>query len=184
MDAGAALAPSEIEVELGRWIYTIPAHPSSVWVEAILADDGGAIVPGLMDEATAADVWRQFLLGNIAKEELNEGWRAALGAASGQPWWQCARLVMSATHQDAWPIVHGKLIMRGLQLEHISLGALYNALYFLLLEACKDDNDRAAFEFNLTSPPPEVSVEEALAEVDAEADFLSALQGFQQVTGR
>jgi hypothetical protein len=183
MDAGAALTPSEIEVRLGEWIYTIPALPASAWVEALLDEEGGAIVPGLMDPATRTDVWRQFLLGHITKEELDEAWRSAVGAASGQPWWQCARLIMSAAHQDAWPIVHGKLIMRGLRLEEISLGALYNALYFLLLEACKDDNDRASFEFNLTSPPPEVTVEEALAETNAEEDYMSALRGFQQVTG-
>jgi hypothetical protein len=183
MDVGAALAPSEIDVELGQWIYTIPALPASVWMEALLDEDGGAIVPGLMDDVTRDDVHRQFLLGTVTKAELEEGWRAAVGAASGQPWWQAARLVMSCAQPDAWPVVHGKLLKWGLDLDRISLGALYNALLVLAYEACKDDNDRASFEFNLTSPPPEVSVEEAMASTDTEEDWMSAFASFQQITG-
>ena len=183
MDAGAALDPSEIDVELGQWIYTIPALPASAWIEAILAEDGGSLVPGLMDDATRDDVWREFLRGNITKEELEQGWRAALEAASGQPWWQCARMIMSAASPDAWAIVHGKLASRGVNLSTVSLGACYNMMFVLCLEACKDDNDRVQFEFNLTTPPPEVSVEEAMASTNAEDDWMSAFAGFQQITG-
>ena len=183
MDAGAALSLSAIEVELGPWVYTIPARPASDWMEALLDEDGGALVPGLMDEATRDDVWREFLRGHITKQHLEQGWRDAITAASGQPWWQCARLVMSAAAIDAWPIVHGKLVSKGVHLDRVSLGALYNVLYFISLEACKDENERALFEFNLTSPPPEVSVEEAMAATNAEEDFMAALSGFKQVMG-
>jgi len=185
MDAGAALAPSEMLAASTTFATSIPARPAAAWVEAITDEEGGAsIVPGLMDEATRDDVYRQFLLGTITKAELEEGWRAALHAASGQPWWQCARLIMSATHPDAWPQVHGKLVSKGVDLERISLGALYNVLYFLLLEGCKDDNDRAQFEFNLTSPPPEVTVAEAMESTNAEEDWMSAFTSFQQITGQ
>jgi hypothetical protein len=180
VDAGAALQLSEIDVELGEWIYTIPALPASAWMEAILDEDGGSIVPGLMDEATQADIWREFLRGHISQDELRDAWRGAIGAASGQPWWQCARLVMAAASPDSWPIVHGKLIAEGVRIDQISLGALYNALYYLCLKACADDNDRTAFEFNLTSPPPEVSVEEAMEETNAEDDWMAAFSSFQQ----
>jgi hypothetical protein len=183
VDAGASLQPSAIDVQLGKWVYTIPALPASTWIEAILEEDSGAIVPGLMDPDTRDDVWRQFLLGRIDKGELEEGWRSALGAASGQPWWQVARLIMSCAHSDAWPIVHGKLLKWSVDLDRISLGGLYNVLLLLAYESCKDDNDRAAFEFSLTSPPPEVSVQEAMQEVNIEDDWMSALQSFQQITG-
>jgi hypothetical protein len=183
VDAGAALRPAAIDVTLGEWIYTIPVRPAADWIEAILDEDSGAIVPGLMDEDTRDDVWREFLRGNITKAELDEAWRHALGAASGVPWWQVARLTMSAGHQDSWTIVQGKLAMRGVDLCAISLGAFYNAVYFLGLESCKDESERASFEFSVTSPPPEVSVQEAMEETNAEEDFMSALAGFQQITG-
>lgn len=183
MDAGAALQPSPIDVELGQWIYTIPALPASAWIEAILSEDQGAIVPGLLDDDTRDDVWRQFLLGRIDKDELEDAWRSVLGAASGQPWWQVSRLVMSCAHSDAWPVVHGKLLKWGVDLDRISLGGLYNVLLLLAYEACKDDNDRASFEFNLTSPPPEVSVAEAMKDTNVEDDWMSAFQSFQQITG-
>lgn len=181
MDAGAALRPAPIEVELGPWIYTIPALPAADWIEAILDDDGGAIVPGLMDPDTAHDVWREFLCGRIQREELEQAWRHAIGAASGQPWWQAARLVMSAVHGEAWPLVHGKLVMRGVDLDAISLGAFYNVVYRMGIESCKDDAERSQWEFSLTVPPPEVPVEEALAEFDTAGDFLSAMGAFQAV---
>jgi hypothetical protein len=183
MDAGAALQPSAIDVELGQWIYTIPALPASTWMEALLEEDGGAIVPGLMDPDTRSDVWYQFLLGHIDKNELEDGWRSALGAASGQPWWQVSRLVMSCAHSDAWPVVHGKLLKWGVDLDSISLGGLYNVLLLLAYESCKDDSDRTAFEFNLTSPPPEVDIKEAMQEVDVEDDWMAAFRGFQTITG-
>lgn len=181
MDAGAALRPAPIELQLGEWIYTIPALPAADWIEALLGDDGGAIVPGLMDEDTARDVWREFLRGRIAKEELEQGWRHALGAASGQPWWQCARLVMSATDKESWPIVHGKLLGRGVDLERVSLGGFYNAVYFIGLEGCKDDAERSTWEFQMSMPPPEVAAEEALAAFDTAGDFMSALSALQAV---
>jgi hypothetical protein len=183
VDAGASLQPSEIDVELGRWLYTIPALPASAWIEAILSEEPGAIVPGLMDGATRDDVWRQFLLGHIDKEELETAWRDVLTAASGQPWWQVSRIVMSCAHSDAWPVVHGKLLKWGVDLDRISLGGLYNVLLLLAYESCKDDNDKAAFEFNLTTPPPEVSVSEAMTQTNVEDDWMSALASFQQITG-
>lgn len=178
MDAGAALRPAPIEVQLGKWIYTIPALPAADWIEAILDDDGGAVVPGLMDEDTARDVWREFLRGDIPKEDIEQAWRHAIGAASGQPWWQTVRLIMSATHKDAWPVVHGKL-MRCVDLATASLGAFYNAVFYIGLESCKDDAERSTWEFQLSTPPPEVAAEEALAQFDTGADFMSALSAFQ-----
>lgn len=179
MDAGAALRPAPIEVQLGEWIYTIPALPAADWIEAILDDDGGAVVPGLMDEDTARDVWREFLRGHIQRDELEKAWRYAIGAATGQPWWQASRLIMSATHKDSWPLVHGKLTMRGVDLDAVSIGAFYNAVYFLGLESCKDDAERSTWEFQLSVPPPEVAAEDALAEYDTAGDFMSALGAFQ-----
>jgi hypothetical protein len=181
MDAGAALRPAAIDVELGRWIYTIPALSAADWIEALLDEEGGAIVPGLLDPETRQDVWREFLKGNISKQELEDGWRAALAAVSGQPWWQAARLTMSVTAPEAWPIIHGKLTMRGVDLTQVSFGAFYNAVYYIGLQSCKDEEDRAQWEFSLTLPPPEVAPEEALASLPVEEDFMAAMSAFQSL---
>lgn len=183
MDAGASLAPAAIDIELGQWIYTIPARPASDWIEAILDEDGGAIVPGLMDEDTAADIWREFLRGHITQQELQQAWRHALGAASGQPWWQCARLVMSAAEPSSWPIVHGKLTMRGVDLTKVSIGACYNAIWYIALTSCESAQERSQLEFQLTTPPVDVAPEEALSEFDVAGDFMAAMGAFQQLQG-
>lgn len=181
MDAGAALRPDVIEVTLGEWTYSIPALPAADWIEAILSEESGAIVPGLFDEEDQVDVWRELVKGRVDADELNEAWRHALSAAVGQPWWKASRLIMAATQPDAWPGIHGRLTERGVRLDQISIGAFWNTVFFIGKSNCKDDQERNQFEFNLDRPPPEVQSEEIFDEVDAAADFMSAMGAFQNL---
>lgn len=183
MDAGAALRPDVIEVTVGQWVYSIPALPAADWIEAILSEDGGAIVPGLFDEEDQVDVWRAFVRGQVSPEELAEAWRHALSAAVGQPWWKASRLIMSATRPDAWPSIHGRLTEKGVRLDEVSIGAFWNVVYFIGKSNCKDDQERTQFDFGLDRPPPEVKTEEVFEEVDAAADFVSAMGAFQSFQG-
>jgi hypothetical protein len=178
VDAGAALRPAEIEVRLGDWIYTIAALPAADWIEAILSEDVGAIVPGLLEPEDQVDVWREFLRGNVTRAELQNAWRDAIAAASGQPWWQCARLVMSAADRESWPVVHGKLAMRGVDLDRISLGAFYNAVYFMIMESEQDEAKRSELEFRISTPPPGVDTREAMQEMHAADDWSAAFGQF------
>ena len=173
MDPVAALRPYPIDVQLGPWIYTIPELPAADWIEAVVNPDGGSIVPGLMDEATQRDVWRCMLRGEIHPDEIREGWRYALGAAVGQTWWAAARLILSAADPDAWPVIHGRLMRDGLDLTRVSVGAVWNAIYYIGLEGCEDQTARTKFEFDLTLAPPDVEVDEQLAASDPAADFLA-----------
>lgn len=183
MDPVAAIRPYPIDVQLGPWIYTIPELSAADWLEAVVSRDPGAIVPGLMDEATQRDVWRCVLRGEITPDEINEGWRYALGAAVGQPWWSAARLLLSAAHRDAWPVIHGRLSLRGVDLERVSIGALWNAIYYIGLEGCNDQTERAKFEFDLAQAPPGVSAAEAFDGIDAAADFLAAADMLRKFDG-
>jgi hypothetical protein len=183
MDAVASLRPCAIEVQLGEWIYTIPELPASEWIEAVLQEDGGAIVPGLLDPEDQDDVWREFLRGHVSQEELTQAWRDALGAAVGQPWWKAARLIMAATAADSWPVLHGRLTERGVDLDVISIGAFWNTIYFIGRSNCKDDKEATQFDFQLDRPPADVPPEEVFAEVDSGADFLSAMGAFQNLQG-
>lgn len=181
MDVVAALRPCAVDVQLGDWIYTIPELPASDWIEAIVDPEGGSVVPGLMDEATQRDVWATFLRGEIDPEEINSAWQDAIGAATGQKWWSATRLFLSATDSGTWTVLHGDLLARGVDLERISIGAAYNVIYRIGLEACKDAAERAKFEFDMAQTPPGVDVSEAFDKRGAAEDFLASVQMLRNI---
>lgn len=182
MDISASLWPIGVAVQLGDWIYEIPALPAPDWIAAIADPDGGAIVPGLLDPADQRLVHRDFIMGRIERDEFSRAWREVIGVVCGRPWWEAARLVLSATAAENWPVVHGKLVQR-LDLETASIGGFCNTVYVMALEACKDEQERSKFLFDLTTAPPEVSPDEALAATDSAADFLAAMSQFQALGG-
>lgn len=183
MDIAASLWPCAVEIQVGDWIYEIPDLPAAAWIRAIADPDGGAIVPGLLEPEDQSLVWRAFARGEIDAEEIRIAWREAVGAAAGRPWWEAARLVLSATARDNWPVIHGRLVERGVDLESCSIGGFCNVVHTMALHACKDDNARAQYEFELTTPPPEVTPEEAHGATNAAADFLAAMGQFQNLNG-
>lgn len=181
MDITASLWPVGVEVRLGPWIYEIPPEPATVWIRAIADPDGAAIVPGLLEPADQRLIYRDFMQGHIGRKEFSKGWRTAVAAATGRPWWEPARLVLSATTVDNWTVVHGKLMQRGVDLDKVSIGGFCNIVHVMALEACKDQSERSQFLFDLQTPPAEVSPAEAHAATDAPSDFLTAMQQFQSL---
>lgn len=181
MDIGASLWPTAVAVVLGEWDYEIPEHPAAVWIRAIADPDGGAIVPGLLEPADQRLVWRDVAMGRMHPDELSDAWRAVVGAAAGRAWWEAARLVLSATSRDNWPIIHGKLTQRGVDLDRVSIGGFCNIVHTMAMEACENDTARSQYEFELSTPPPGVEPDEAHASTNAANDFLSAMQQFQNL---
>lgn len=181
MDIQASLWPTAVWVTLGEWDYQIPAEPASVWIRAIADPDGGAIVPGLLEPEDQRQVWRDLVMGRLEREVVNEAWRAVVGAASGRPWWEASRLVLSATSRENWGFIHGRLMTRGVDLDRFSLGGFCNIVHVMALEACKDESERSRYEFELTTPPDGVEPEDAHEATDAAEDFLAAMRQFQHV---
>jgi hypothetical protein len=174
VDALASLRPCAVDVTVGEWVYTIPELPAAAWLEAVLAETGGSIFPGLCDVVTRADVWREIVHGRATPDEIAECERHALEAAAGQRWWKVDRLVRSATLPEYWPLIHGDLIRHGLDPERISIGAFYNAVYALVVSRMNEESQKNKLDFDLDTPPPGVDAEEAFA--DAGDDFMAALQ--------
>jgi hypothetical protein len=181
MDIGATLWPTAVDVELGDWSYQIPEYAAATWIEAIASPDGGAIVPGLLEPEDQRLVWRDVVMGRMHPDRLAEAWRDVVGAATGRPWWESTRQVLSATTKENWPFIQGKLAQRGVDLDRCSIGAFCNIVHMMAIQACEGEQERSQFEFDLTTPPPGVDPEEAHAATDAAADFLSAMQQFQNL---
>jgi hypothetical protein len=181
MDIAAQLWPSAVDVELGDWSYQIPELPASSWIVAIADPDGGAIVPGLLEPEDQRLVWRDITMGRLHPESLSEAWRDVVTAVTGRPWWESARLVLSATSRENWPVIQGKLAQRGVDLDACSIGAFCNIVHTMAIQACENENARSQYEFELTTPPPGVAPDEAHASTNAAEDFMAAMQQFQNL---
>lgn len=170
MDAIAALRPCAIDVQLGDYEYTIPALPAATWLEALLESDtdGAALLPGLLNEADQTEVWHDYVAGALPPEEIARAARDALETAGGRHWWEVDRLCRSATHRDAWALFSGKMTLKGVRLEEISLAAFVNAVYTIAMEGCKDEAERDRLKLEIEMLPPGLTDEELdeLAEED------------------
>lgn len=154
MDVASSLAPCEIDVELADTIFTVPALPAIDWLTAILSPEPGSVLPGLLSVQDQRAIYRMILRGRLEPEEVNRAWRDLMAAATGRSWWTAARLVKSGTDPEAWPQVQGRMLDAGIDLEVVSIGALCNWLFFLLMSSAKDDEERASARFELELPPP------------------------------
>lgn len=173
-DAAATLQPCEIDVTLAGQVFTIPRLPAADWLAAIVGPPG-ALLPGLLSHEDQRVIYRLILDGELDPEEINAAWRDVLAAASGRSWWSASRLCSAASDQDAWPMVHGRLMKYGVDLRRVSIGALCNAIFFMIMDNSKDEEERSKARFELELPPPGY---ESAAFEDREQmalDFLSNL---------
>jgi hypothetical protein len=177
------LYPAEVDVIIGGATYTIPALPAAEWLEAIASPEGGAIVPGLLPAEDQREIWRLLRRGELEIDDLNTVWRDVLTAVTGQTWWMAAKLLTAVADPDTWPIVHGRLVKSGLDFSACSIGTALNAIYALAMDGCADEQARTQLQFDLNTPPAEVSPEEVFDAVDEGADWVAAMGLFQQMGG-
>lgn len=170
MDGVASLRPCPVDVELGGWIYTIPALPAADWIEAVLE---GTIFPGLLrDRTTERDVMSLLARNEATTEELVEANRAALEVAAGRSWWSADRLIRSAMHERVRAVLLGSLFGDGLNLRSVSLGAFCDAVYARAVYTLEEDR-RGELDAELNLPPAEAA-DELWDDDEAAADFLAA----------
>ena len=172
MNIAASLRAAPIDVQLGEWVYTIPALPAADWLEAVLKGWGG-VVPGMFAGNDEVAVLADHLTGRVTGEEIEAAARGAAEEASGWRWWAIERLTAAVTQPDQWPSLHGGLLLRGVDPAAVPFGALLNALYALLTEHMKPEK-RESFDFQLNAPPPKAVVE-AWDDQAAADDFMMAL---------
>jgi hypothetical protein len=170
LDPVASLRVAAVDVQVGDWVYTVPALAADRWLEVILADRYEAIFPGLLDGEDRHDVYRLWLAGDITGDDLGACARDALSAVGGRDWWEVERLVRSAAAETSWPIIMGDLTRRGVRLDLISLSAFCDAVWAHVLTNATEEQ-RHQLEFELRRPPSEIDLDELYDEEGASADF-------------
>lgn len=180
MDPVASLRPAEIDVEIGDWEYTVPALSAAEWLEVLAQKSPAAIVPGLLEDEDRLAVLQDYLRGAVTAQDMVDASRRVLEVAGGWKWWSVQRLVDSAMLSDVWPTIHGKMIMKGVDLNQMTLAGFVNAVWVIALGSCQKDSERSALEWEITKPPPGHADE--LEETD-EADFQAIMADQARLTG-
>lgn len=182
MDRGAPLRQWPIECEaLGR-TWRIPALSAAEWIDAFLDDpeDLDGIFPGLVEPLVVGG--RKL---HVASELYNDAYvaetsigcdttevaRTALTQATGRKWWVACTLMAEATNWDAG--AGGVMLLRGVDYERLSIGALLSCAYTLLREVSGDKWQQTLFQ--IEKPPAGVDVSEMIDEGKASSDFMAAM---------
>lgn len=179
MDPVASLRPAEIDVEIGEYVYTVPALTAAEWIEVLAEGNGWAILPGLLSSADRLSVLRDYLSGAVTSQDLLDAGRHVLEVAGGRKWWETRRLVDSALQANVWPTLHGQMVWKGVDLDRLTLAGFVNAVWVSALQACQKESERQALEWEVTKPPPGHLDE---AEETDEAEFLEMLGEQQRLT--
>jgi hypothetical protein len=180
VDPVASLRVAEIDVEIGDYLYTVPALTAADWIEVLDAGSGWSVIPGLLSPQDKLSVMRDYLSGAVTSQGLLDAGRRVLEVAGGRKWWEVQRLVDSATTAAAWPTVHGNLVWKGVDLDRVTLAGFCNVIWVMGLQGCQKDSERQALEWEITKPPPGFADE--LEETD-EADFNQILAEQARLTG-
>lgn len=151
-DPMAAIDIWAIEVQLGDAWYRIPPTPAGAWIAAILDGHWLDIVPGMCEDCDTLDDGLDD--GTITAEQCIKAAQDALAEVAGTLWWTAVRLVHLATG-DAM----GELLLAGIDLHTVPLGAVVQAVYRLHTREMSQAK-RARLDAQLDKTPPGVSAEE------------------------
>jgi len=177
IDPAPSLRLWAVTVDLAGRQWRIPPLGAGVWLGAI----GGTysqIVPGLLelggDEQDA--LLDLMLAGQLRAEECHAAARDAIATVTGMKWWAAARLTSYLMQE--WGTLGGE-VLRRVDLERHSVGAVLTVVYRTLLENCKGEPERQKLDFELTKVPPGVDVEEMIDRQAASDAFmaLAAIDG-------
>ena len=170
-DAAPSLRVWAVRIELGGHTYRIPPRPASDWLEAIAAPGLGALVPGLLERTDDADELLDLVLdGAIQFTEWQNAARSAIAEISGTKWWSATRL--TAYLLGHWGTI-GAAVLARTDPTTAPLGAVLTHTYRILLENCKDEQERQRLDMELDHPPAGIPVAEMFDQRQATANFMA-----------
>lgn len=173
----AALSQEPVPVSIGRYRFSVPAVPASTWILALTDDSDSGILPGMLSERDEDRFWRLLETERVATRDVVRAVKDLIGVVSGVKWWEALKLIYMAEHNDGE--FYGRLLLRGVRPEDMSLSAWCSAATALALEG-QDDKTRLQFTTRLKAPPPGIDNDE---EVDEGMSFESMVKSAQSIPG-
>ena len=171
----ASIRPGDIEVQAaGRWIL-IPAMTAADWLELLMGDvetlDLDAVFPGLASEEDQDFINEALIRGDISPEQVDKLALQLVSEASGRSWYVTLRLIHIA--MSRWSILGGRLILTGLNPQHVSLSAWLDALWLTMFDSLPKDK-WTMFSSQLEMPPPS-EAKPAMESMEMSADAFTSL---------
>jgi hypothetical protein len=176
----ASLRAVEVEFDLGEWVYVVPAMWADEWIEVLSARSPIAIVPGLLHPEDRLRVMRDVLARRVTPDDVLTASRQVIEAVGGRRWWSVQRLVESAIADESWPVLHGQMVLKGIDLGRITLAGFVNAVYVLALQGCEKEADRDKLKWEVEKPPPGFAGE---VEATSEDEFMAMLGDQRRIVG-
>ncbi len=158
-----------VEVDIGGGIYRIPPLPAADWLAAISASFT-RVVPGML-EGDIEDLLDRVAYGDIPYSELRDAGRDTITQATGMKWWAAARLVYYL--DSHWSTIGGAVLMRGIDPSTRSIGAVLTCTYRVLLENCKNEQERVKLDHELERPPSGIPISQMYDPAKATASFMA-----------
>jgi hypothetical protein len=169
IDALPSLRCWAVEVFIGEEVYRIPSLPAADWLIAISASFT-RIVPGML-EGDLEGLLDRVAYGDVPYGELREAGRDAIAQVSGMKWWAAARLVYYLGSH--WSTIGGALLLRGTDPSTHSIGAVLTSTYRILLENCKNEQERVKLDYELERPPTGTPISQMYDADKATASFMA-----------
>jgi hypothetical protein len=161
VDPLASLEITSTYVTLAGRTYEVEGHPASDWVALILTGRTYEILPGWIMDDDVDDLIDQLLDGTVSDEELTEATHDVMTIAAGRPYWYATQLIASvASTHVSWATLHGRMVMRGVRANELSLSAWVDALYASCVEGIHEESDRQKFDQQMDTPPASVPIDE------------------------
>lgn len=139
VDPAASMRCWEVDIELDRWTYTIPALPAADWWTAIR---GGRItdLTDLISEKPDPRQPKRPLLDDLIPElepgELTTALNDAIEEACGRS--MHAAVVLVSVAADQWPSIGGAIAKAGFRWDVQPIGAALDLVYFIVASALEE----------------------------------------------
>lgn len=149
-DARAGLAARPYTVQIAGRVYSIPAAPAAVWLDAWADYGASGVLIGLVTDPIARyRITAAVLNGETTGDQVAEASRRLWAAAAGVPWWTGERIAM---YSVSWSGAGGEMWTQGLRPDAVPLAAWLACAYRFVVACTKKDN-LPALEASLTLPP-------------------------------
>ena len=170
VDPLASLKSWPLTVTVAGQDYELRAVSAAQWLTILLEDpiDLSAILPGLLSEEAEEAVEDAMMAGRLTKREIEDICHEVIGLCAGRDWWWALNLIRSVA--SAWMLIYGRLMVSGVNLDRLPLGAALDAMYALCVERM-DKEHHQQFDRDLERPP----VNQEIDANDEEAQFLALM---------
>ena len=170
-DAEASMRCWGVALSIGGRDYAIPPLAAGPWLTAITTPSYRAIVPGLVRGLSNDDLLDAMVARQVKVADLDQAAREAIAEISGMRWWSATRL--AAWLVGNWHTLGSAVLSRGLKMDTDPLASVLVVAYRVILENCKDEQERQKVDIELDLAPRGVAAEEMFDQQAARAAFMA-----------